>query len=209
MKKQMIFLVLIACATWGCSASKVTGSAGDGKVPTADPKAAVIDAARKFTALNSVSGKVEATGETSFTKSVQYAGPDRYHTKYHDDAGADMEMIIVGQEAFIKSDDLWKKLHGDESPVPTMRNQFSDEVMKSISDAKFEGEDIIDGKPALVYTYKRVTLVGNFNVACKVWVGKTSGIPIKSYEDYSGGLVKTRTTTFDTDSPVTIDVPAK
>ena len=208
MKNFTIVLVLFAAVSWGCKAASVSGSGGDSKLPSADPPAAVHEFARKFNALPSVSGQVEATGQTPFSKHVEYAAPDRYHVKYHDEAGGDMEMIMAGERSYIKSGDEWKKMQADEAPTPTMRYQFSDETLKSLSDVKFEGEEMVDGKSALVYTYKRVSVVGNFHVTCKVWVDKDTGLPIKSFEDYAEGVVKTRTTTFDTKSPVTIDIPA-
>jgi hypothetical protein len=207
MKKLSIFLILVSVVAWGCKAAAVSGSAGDKKMPSADPKGAVLDFAHKFNGLKSLSGQVEATGDTPFSKHVDYVAPDRYHVVYHDQAGADMDMIIAGEQSYVKSGDSWNKLHADEAPTPTMRYQFSDETMKTLSDPKFEGEETVNGKPALVYTYKRIAVVGNFHVTCKVWVDKDSGLPIKSYEEYAEGVVKTRTTTFDTQTPVTIDLP--
>ena len=81
--------------------------------------------------------------------------------------------------------------------------------MKSISDVKFESEESVNGKPALVYSYKLKTVVGNFPVNQKIWVSKSSGLPMKSYVEYSNGPIKTLTTTFDTESPVTIELPVK
>jgi hypothetical protein len=208
--KKLTLLVFIACACWGCNAvTKVAGTETQAKTSSIDPKADVMAASQKFNSLKSLSGKVESTGDTPFTKNVEFTAPNNYHVTYHDQAGGDMELITVGDQSYIKTGDSWTKLHGDEPPTPTMRLQFSDETMRSISDAKFEGEDIIDGKTALVYSYKRVAVVGNFHVTCKIWVAKDSGIPIKSYEEYAEGVVKTRTTNFDTQSPVTIELPAK
>jgi hypothetical protein len=58
-----------------------------------------------------------------------------------------------------------------------------------------EGEESLNGKPALVYTYKVVTVVGNFPTKRKIWVSKSSGIPMKSFVEYSNGPIKTLTNT--------------
>ena len=67
----------------------------------------------------------------------------------------------------------------------------------------------VNGQPALVYSYKQVTVVGNFPKKQTIWVSKSSGLPVKSYVEYSSGPIKTLTTTFDTESPVTIELPSK
>ena len=81
--------------------------------------------------------------------------------------------------------------------------------MQSLSDVKFEGEESVNGTPALKYSYKQVTVVGNFPKKQTIWVSKSSGLPIKSYVEYSGGPIKTLSTTFDTETPVKIELPSK
>jgi len=206
MKKLTLVLIAIASLAAGCNTARVAGV--ETKAPS-DPKGEVIAASRKLFALNSLTGKVDAVGETSFHKEVQYAAPDRFHVSYRDDTGAEMEMVMDGHLSYIKSGDSWNKMPGDDSPTPTLRNAFTEEVLKTVSDAKYEGEETIDGKPALVYTYKYSTIVGDFPAKAKVWISKATGLPIKTIVDFEQGLTKTRTTTFDTESPVTVNLPAK
>jgi len=206
MKKLTIFLAFIACVTAGCNMSKVAGV--ETKAPS-DPKGDVVQAAQKLFALKSLSGTVDATGETAYKKQVQYVAPDRYHVTYRDETGADMEMIMTNTAAYIKSGDSWSKLPGEDSPTPTLRNSFVDEVLKTVSDAQYAGEDTVGGKPALVYTYKFKTLVGSFPATSRMWVSKSTGLPVKTFDEFSEGVVKTRLTIFDTETPVTIDLPSK
>ena len=208
MRKVTLVLILIATVVPGCKTSKVSGSEGD-TTASSDPKAAVLEASRKFIALKSFRGNIEAVAETPYKQQVEYVAPDRYHVVYRDNAGAGTEMIMVGNEAYTKDGDSWKKLPGESSPTPTIRNSWTEEALQSISDAKFEGEESLNGKPALVYTYKVVTVVGNFPTKRKIWVSKSSGIPMKSFVEYSNGPIKTLTNTFDTESPVTIELPSK
>lgn len=205
MKKLTLALFLIAGVAAGCS--KV--SEGSSRTTPSDPKASVIEASRKLYALKALSGNIDAVGETSFKQHNEYAAPDRYRISYTDATGAAMEMIIIGDQSFIKEGDSWKPTPAGLSTPPTYRNSFSDEVLKSLSDAKFEGEQTVDGKPALVYSYKIVTLVGNFPVTAKMWIAKNSGLPMKSYFEYSSGVLKNMMVTFDTESPVTIEPPIK
>jgi len=209
MKKLTLLLILIAIVASGCKNSKVPSEAKGDTTASSDPKARVIEASQKFIALKSLTGKMDAVAETSFKQQVEYVAPDRYHVVYRDDKGAEAEMIMAGNDAYIKEGDSWKKLPGETNPTPTMRNSFTEEALKSISDVKFEGEESVNGKPAVVYSYNLVTVVGNFPVNQKLWVSKSSGLPMKCYVAYSNGPIKTLTTTFDTESPVTIELPSK
>ena len=208
MRKLTLVLIVIATLVSGCKNSNVTGP-GATTAPS-DPKADVIEASRKFIALKSLTGKIEADAATPYKQQVEYAAPDRYHVVYRDNSGAEGETIMGGNEAWVKSGDSWNKMPGGTNPTPTMRLPFTEEGLKSISDVKFEGEESVNGTPALVYSYKQVTVVGNFPKKQTIWVSKSSGLPIKSYVEYSGsGPIKTLTTTFDTESPVTIELPSK
>lgn len=209
MKKLTLVLILIGIVVSGCQNSKVTGSPGATTAPS-DPKADVITASRKFIALKSLTGKIEADAVTPYQQQVEYAAPDRYRVVYRDNSGAQIETIMGGSDAWVKDGNSWKKAPGDTNPTPTMRLPFTEEGLKSLSDVKFEREESVNGVPALVYSYKQVTVVGNFPKKQTIWISKSSGLPIKSYVEYSGsGPIKTLTTTFDTESPVTIELPSK
>lgn len=208
MRKLTLVLIVIAIVVSGCKNSKVTGSPEATTAPS-DPKADVIQASRKFIALKSLTGKIEADATTPYKQQVEYAAPDRYHVVYRDNSGAEAETIMGGNNAWVKSGDSWKKMAGETNPTPTMRLPFTEEGLKSISDVKFEGEESVNGKPALVYSYKQVTVVGNFPKKQMIWVSKSSGLPMKSYVEYSSGPIKTLSTIFDTESPVTIELPSK
>ena len=70
-----------------------------------------------------------------------------------------------------------------------------------------EGEDSVDGKPALVYSYKNVTPVGNYPFTSKIWVGQDTGVPMKIYVEYTNGTLKNMTVNYDTETKVTIEPP--
>ncbi|HYW70548.1 MAG TPA: hypothetical protein VE961_05915 [Pyrinomonadaceae bacterium] len=204
MKKLTLVLMLIAGVASGCSKA----TEGSSRTATSDPRASVIDAAHKLYALKALAGNIETVGDTSFKQHVDFVAPDRYHYSYVDATGAATEEIIIGDHSYHKEGDAWKTDPG-QSPPPTLRNSYSDEVMKTLSDVKFEGEQTLDGKPALVYSYKAMMLVGNFPIVAKMWIAKNSGLPLKSDIENASGVVKHMTITFDTDSPVTIEEPIK
>ena len=111
-------------------------------------------------------------------------------------------------DRYMKSGGKWTKMPGDSaSTTPTLRDSFTEEGLKTLTDVKFEGEDTVDGKPALAYTYKNVTPKGGFPFSSKIWIGKTSGVPMKVVVDYSNGVLKQMTVNYDTETPVTVEAP--
>ena len=96
---------------------------------------------------------------------------------------------------------------GDAKSIPNLRDSFTEEGLKTLTDVKFESEDSLDGKPALVYSYKNQTIVGRYPFTSKIWIGKDTGIPMKIFVEYSNGMLKNMTVNYDTETPVTIEAP--
>jgi len=214
MKKLTLILLLIASVGFGCKLiDKIKGGTGNG--PSigsfgSDPKADVIAASKKFIELKAFSAKMEGVGQNEIKSQVDYAAPDRFHVKYLAGTGAGMEMIMIGDQTYMKTGDSWSKMPSSgNSSVPTLRDSFTEEGLKTLSDVKFEGSDTVDGKQALIYSYKNVTPKGDFPFTSKMWVAKDTGLPMKIYVEYSNGVLKNMTVNYDTESPVTIDPPIK
>ncbi len=214
MKNLTLVLMLIAAVSLGCKWIPGTGqtgggSAGGGASGGSDPRGDVVAAAQKFIALKSFSAKMEGMGQTEIKSQVDYLAPDRYHMSYLGGTGAGMEMIMIGSDSYMKAGGRWIKTPGNASAIPTLRDSFTEEGLKSLKDVKFEGAETLDGKPALVYTYSNVTPKGDYPFNSKIWVGKDSGLPMKVYVTYSNGVLKEMTVNYDTESPVTIEPPIK
>ena len=214
MKRLSTAAIILALAVLGCklpgsisgggsSSSKGTESSGS------DPKADVIAASKKFVDLPFFSAKMEGMGQTEIKSQVDYAAPDRYHVKYLGGTGSGMEIIYVGKDSYMKSGDKWSKMPAAGTSIPTLRDSFTDAGLKTLSDVKFEGEDTVDGKPAMLYSYKNVTPVGAYPFTCKIWIGQKTGVPLKIYSEYSNGMLKNMTVNYDTESPVSIEAPVK
>ncbi len=220
MKKLILITSILAVFTLGCGLfgslkDRLTGGASGGSnAPNGtstggtNPKEDVIQASKKFIALPSFSAKMEGMGQTEIKSQVDYVAPDRYHVTYLAGTGAGIEMISIGNQAYMKTGGKWSKTPGN-SNTPNLRDSFTDEGLKTLSDVKFEGEDTVDGTSALVYTYKNVTPVGSFPFSAKIWVGTQTGIPIKIVAEYTNGVLKQMTVNYDTVSPVTIEPPIK
>jgi hypothetical protein len=210
-----IFLLLLfvaaGCKMPGAIKGLVSGGAGSQNGTAtggSDPKADIVEASKRFIALPAFSAKMDGVGQVPIRSQVDYAAPDRYHVMYLGGTGAGMELIMIGNVTYMKAGDKWTKMAASANArIPTLRDSFTEEGLKTLSDVKFDGDDTIDGKPALVYSYKNVTPVGNYPFTSKIWVGKDSGLPMKIFVEYSNGMLKEMTVNYDTESPVTIEAP--
>lgn len=213
MKRLTFVLLLIVLAGVGCkffdSLKGGGGSGGSGASSGGDPKSELIAASRKFMDLKSFSAKMEGVGQTEIKSQVDFIAPDRFHVSYLGGTGAGMELIYIGGDSYMKTGGKWSKMPGDAKSIPNLRDSFTEEGLKSLTDVKFEGDDTVDGKAALVYSYKNVTPIGNYPFTSKMWVGKSTGVPIKIYAEYTNGVLKHMTVNYDTESPVTIEPPIK
>ena len=202
----LLLLVVIACKLPG----SLTGvSKGETATGGADPRADVVAASKKFLELPYFTANMEGTGQTEIKSKVEYAAPDRYHVKYVGGTGAGMELIWIGKESYMNTNGKWTKMPASNTSMPTLRDSFTEEGLKTLTDVKFEGEDTVDGKPALAYSYKNVTPVGNYPFTSKIWIAKNTGVPMKIYVEYTNGTLKNMTVNYDTESKVTIEPPIK
>ena len=218
MKKLIAVLSILVFFALGCSriGDLIRGAqGGDGSSrPSfssagADPKAEVIDASRKFIGLPFFTAKMEGEGQTPLRSEVSYFAPDRYHIKYLGGTGAGMEMIMIGNDTYMKTGEKWTKMPGNGTAMPTLRDSFTEEGLKSLSDVKYEGTDSVDGKSANVYSYKNVTPKGEYPFTSKIWIAQDSGVPMKIVVDYTNGTLKQMRVNYDTETPVTIEPPIK
>src|SRR5437870_493532 len=154
MKKLTLIILVLAAVSLGCKLSGLMpggggGTGGPAGSGGADPRADIVEASRKFIALKAFSAKMEGMGQTEIKQQVDYAAPDRFHVTYLAGTGAGMELIMIGNQSYMKTGGKWSKMPGDSNAsTPTLRDSFTEEGLKTLTDAKFEGEDTVAGKPA-------------------------------------------------------------
>lgn len=188
--------------------SSNSGSAKSASTTGVDPKADIIAASKKFIELPAFSAKMEGTGVNQLRMQVDYAAPDRFHMTYLGGTAKGMEIIIIGKQTYMKTAGKWMKSPvGMGEAMPSLRDSFTEEGLKTLSDVKFDGDDTVDGKPALVYSYKNVTPKGNYPFTSKIWIGKDSGLPMKIEVNYENGSLKQMNVVYDTETPVSIEPP--
>lgn len=200
------FLGSLKDASSGNSGSS-SSSKGGRSTASSDPRADVIEASKKFLELPYFTANMEGVGQTPIKSQVEYQAPDRYHVKYLGGTGAGMEMTWIGKEAYMNANGKWTKMPPSNTTIPTLRDSFTEEGLKSLTDVTFEGEDSVDGKPALAYGYKNVTPVGANPFTSKIWISQDTGAPLKIYVEYSNGTLNNMTVNYDTETKVTIEPP--
>ena len=193
----------------GTGSSPSSSSGGGTATGGSDPKADVVAASKKFLELPYFTANMEGMGEIPIKSQVAYAAPDRFHVKYLGGTGSGMEMIWIGNDMYMNANGKWSKMPTAQTSIPNLRDSFTEEGLKTLSDVKFEGEDTVDGKPALAYSYKNVTPGGDYPFTSKIWVGEDTGVPMKNYVEYDNGTLKNMTVNYDTETKVTIDPPVK
>lgn len=211
MKRNYIAFLVLAMAVIGC---KLPGMGGGGlggsskgtATGGSDPKADVIEASRKFIALQSFTANMNGVGQSEIKSEMKYLAPDKFHIRHFGGA----EVIYIGKDAYSKVAGKWSMGPSGLDPATGLRGSFTEEGLKTLSDVKFEGEDKVDGKSASVYSYKNVTPVGSFPFTSKIWVSNDTGLPMKIHVEYENNqALKYMDVTYDTESPVTIEAPIK
>lgn len=221
MKKLAPFLLLVIVVVLGCKLPSSLTSGGSNKSGSSssskgtatggsDPKQDVVEASKKFIALPYFTANMEGMGQTQIKSQVEYAAPDRFHIKYLGaGTGSGMEMIYIGKDSYMNANGKWTKMPSSNTSIPTLRDSFTEEGLKTLTDVKYEGEDSVDGESALAYSYKNVTPAGNYPFTSKIWISEETGLPKKIYVEYTNGTLKNMTVTYDTETPVTIEPPIK
>lgn len=187
------------------------GPASPGKVTaSSDPKADIISASKKFVELSSFTADMNGTGDNAIHMRLEYVAPDRYHVINLAGPAGGMETIMIGKNTYMKTGGTWRKLQVNlGGSIPTMRDSFTEEGLKTLTDVKFDGDDSVDGKPALLYSYKNTVPNVNTPITSKTWVSKDTGLPMKIVVDYSSGPLKQMTVKYDTETKLTIEPPVK
>ena len=172
---------------------------------SSDPKADIVAASKKFIDLPSFTAKMNGTGTADFQTTVEYIAPDRYHITQ---GGNKMETIIVGKDTYMNTGGTWRKFPVDVgSMIPNLREFYTEEGLKMLSNDKYVSEETLDGKAALVYTFTNTSTKIKTPFTSKMWISKDTGLPMKAVIDYTGMDLKQMVIVYDTETPVRIEAP--
>ncbi|MBX3297885.1 MAG: hypothetical protein KF736_00310 [Acidobacteria bacterium] len=185
------------------------GPSTQGDQPTGEPKDEVIRAAKKFLQLDSFSAEMRGEGTDALSMRLEYQAPDRFRITHNAGAAAGTETILIGDASYMKMKGKWQKLPVNiGGKIPTLRDAFSEEGLKTLTDVKRESDDIVNGTPASVYSYRNKLPNENYPFTSRIWIGKDSGLPMKIVVDYEQGALKQMVINYDTSTPVSIEAPS-
>jgi hypothetical protein len=133
--------------------------------------------------------------------------PDRFHITSTRN-GKTSEMIIVAGKTYVKTNGAWVASTADMSALTTSFTGVLKDT--TISDAKFVKPDVVDGKPALVYSYTSLYKSADMEVTTTtmMWVDPVAGLPVKMVEDSVVSGIKSHIEqTVAYDPTITIEAP--
>lgn len=185
--------------------SQPAGSLPGTIAASANPQTDIESMADRFLTEKSFKAKMFGYGDKDTKTELEFVAPDRFRLK----SGEKLETIVIGKDVYLSMDGSFQKMPGAMGDtIPDLRKTFDKEGRKWFSDVKFVGEEMAEGKPALVYSYHNKGLNGVGENDSKVWISKEDGLPIKIEATYKSGSMKSMKIEYDFKTPVTIEPPA-
>ncbi|HNQ15759.1 MAG TPA: hypothetical protein PKM58_09355 [Pyrinomonadaceae bacterium] len=215
MRRILIVMMLMSFA--GCSSTgESPGNASPVPTPVASPSIAastetaesekakeeVVTSARKLKDLKFWSAKTEIEGNPALSGEIQYIAPDRFHFKQGGN-----EAIVVGDQTFAKENGKWVKADYDMSGFKKIQeNALTEEDVKKIQNVQVLGEETLNGKRTTIYVHRSGG--PSIDSVTKMWIDRENGLVMKSVvENRVGKQTQRIVTTYDFDTPVTIEAP--
>jgi hypothetical protein len=223
MKNTSLFpFLLLAIAALGCSSlreletkansdNSSNNSTSNGKTDgsitaSSDPKADLVAMSKKFTEQRSFRANMNGTGKTSMKMELEYIAPDRFHMKN----GEVMETIVIGKDTYTKSGGTWRKIPIDlGKTIPNLRDTFTEHGLKLLSDVKNEPDETVGGESALVYSYKGKSPADASVYNSKIWISKSTGLPLKIEATYPSGNLDKMVINYEYPADIVIEAPVK
>jgi len=222
MKLQNILpLLILAAVALGCSqlrdmagqenvsntgtsntAAPINGTAPDSA--GIDPTADINRMADAFLEQRSFRAKMIGSGTTPMNVEFEYVAPDRFRIKNSQGP----ETVIIGKDIYLEMNGRWQKMPGGlGASVPDIRKAWDKEGRKWISEARYVGEESVNGTPANVYTYHNKGAEGVGENDSKIWVSKADGLPVRIEANYKSGTLKSMRIDYFYDENISIEPP--
>jgi hypothetical protein len=134
------------------------------------------------------------------------AAPPDFHQVMSAMGNVVAEQYIVGGTIYNNNQGSWTQTAGGSTALSTIggfaQNLSADLVY---SNGMVNGIEVINGSPAIVYSYSTTLKSLNATAQYKLWVDQTSGLPVKSENITSDGSTIDMTITYD--PSITISLP--
>lgn len=176
--------------------------------PSGDARADIESMSDRFLGLDHFRASMTGTGKTNLQADMDFVAPDRFRLTTMLPTGGSTEMIVIGKSTYLRFGDKWQKTAMDiGSSVPDMRKSFTREGLKAFKEIKFEGDDTVDGRSAYRYSYIGEVPGSGGGYDSRIWISRSSGLPLKVDAEYRESDLKSMSITYDYDTPVTIEPP--
>lgn len=228
MKNGVIAMIMCISITFGCKMpgsltqnspnshgnantygdSSQNNNSQDIEVAKTDPRDDLLTAARKFRDLPYFTATMLGDGSQQVNGKLEYVAPDKYRIVYTGGAAKGTEFIIVGKQTYMKTGGKWRRFPVDiGSLLPSVRELLEEREIQKIRAVQRIGNDSVDGIQAILYSYEGSTPTKSIDYNSRLWLAKSTGLPLKVVIEYNSGQLKTMTISYDTETPVNIETP--
>jgi len=211
----IVILVVSGCSLLGNKQANTSNSGGANSTAatkneiaaSSDPKADLEQMSKKFIDQKFFRARLVGTGKTPLKMEMEYVAPDRFHMKNE----PVMEAIIIGKDTYTKTNiGSWRKVPLDlGKTIPNLRDSFTEQGLKQLSDVKNETDDASAGEPAIVYSYKGKSPADGSVHNARIWISKSSGLPLKIEATYPAGILEKMVINYEYPIDIVIESPIK
>jgi len=187
-----------------------TKPANSQPAPALSPEEVYQAVAAAWTKLESAGPRhISQTSSEGLVTEADVVPPD-FHQVVSIGGNVVAEQYIVGGTIYSNDQGSWTQTAGGDATLNTIGN-FTMGLSDSLkySDGKVNGIEVINGSPAIVYSYS-TTLEGlDASAKYKLWVDQTSGLPVKFFNTTPDGMTIDETITYINSSTITLPEEAK
>jgi hypothetical protein len=232
MKKTILFVIVTTFLLAACSAlPKSNAPVPDPKTTSDQPQATSkqptapanlqpapsLSADEVYQAVSAAWTKLDTAGprhisqttSEGLTTEADVIPPD-FHQVMSAGGNVVAEQYIVGGTIYNNAQGAWTQTTGGGAALNTIGNfalNLSDSLV--YSDGMVNGVEVINGSPAIVYSYS-TTLKGlDASAQYKLWVDQASGLPVRSVNITPDGMTTDETITYDNSITITLPGEAK
>ena len=169
-----------------------------------NPRGDVVYSTKKQMATGVWSANVTSETTPELNMLMEHVAPNRYYVKQP--AG---EVIVIGGDSYVNQNGKWQKVGIDLSEqLSSQAKLVTEEALANIKDVQKVGTEQVNGKEAIVYSYKTDAEDEGAVTTTRVWIDKIKGLPLKiNVEGTINGKAQKVSTVYDYDKPVKIEAP--
>jgi hypothetical protein len=210
-------LLLAACAP----ASGTSGQNSGSNAPANAQPAPVLSSDEVYQAVSAAWAKLDTAGPRHVSQTSSDAGeagitteadivPPDFHQVVSFGGTVMAEQYIVGGVIYNNVQGSWTQTPGAGDAL-NMIGSFAISLSSDLvySDGLVNGIEMINGSPAIYYSYTTTLASLNASTQYKLWVDQASGLPVRSETIHSDGSIIDMTITYDASITITLSDAAK